>query len=156
SACSSAPSCWQGHGSAVRIQTEKDLPAGTYIIRYAAFAVGKEHRAEIKLVIDPEVARIRQRRADALAALRSADPVQPDPPAEPAPSQAAPAVSPDVTFSINADLRKMHAMLILDQSSSMNNIAGSCDLMTAAAMKFSRLFVEGRDSVGVISFGGGV
>jgi hypothetical protein len=150
-ACSSAPSCWAGHGSGPRIETEKDLPAGTYTIRFTARAVGKEHEAQVKLVIDPEVENRRRQREEALAAVRSEDAVQPDTSAVP---RAAGAVSPEVTFAIEAGLRKMHAMLVLDQSNSLN--FGACGYMTAAAQRFSRLFVEGRDSIGVISFGGGV
>ena len=155
-ACSTAPSCWQGHGSSVRVETEADLPAGTYTIQYTARAVGKEHKAQVKLVVDPEVARARLERAKALEALKAGDDVQPDTPVVPVQySGGAEAVHPEVTFSMDAALRKMHAVLVLDQSSSMI-WGGSCDYMKAAAARFSQLFVEGRDSVSVISFGGGV
>ena len=150
-ACSSAPSCWAGHGSGIRIETEKDLPAGTYTIRFTVRTVGKERAAQVKLVIDPEVENRRRQREEAITAVRSEDALQPDTSAAP---RATGAVAPEVTFSMDAGLRKMHAMLVLDQSKSLN--FGACGYMTAAAERFSRLFVGGRDSMGVITFGGGV
>src|SRR5579871_895574 len=143
-ACSSAPSCWTGRGSGTRIETEKDLPAGTYTIRFTARAVGKEREAQVTLVVDPEVERARSQRKEALEALRSEETIQPNPPA--VSEQTTESAKPEVTFSLDADLRKMHAMLVLDQSNSLN--FGACGYMTAAAEHFSRLFVGGRDSVG--------
>jgi Mg-chelatase subunit ChlD len=59
-------------------------------------------------------------------------------------------LSPPPEFSVDVSLKKIHAMLVLDRSSSMLR---ACPFLLSAAIRFSRLFVDGRDSLGVIEYG---
>ncbi len=90
-----------------------------------------------------------QRRADALAALLRED-AEPAPPDAASVTPAAGGPRPAVTFKAEVALQKMHAVLVLDRSTSMFE---DCDFLRAAATRFSRLFVAERDLVGVVDYG---
>jgi Flp pilus assembly protein TadG len=55
----------------------------------------------------------------------------------------------------NASRRDVVAMLVLDRSFSIQ-MAGECSTMIAAAKAFTGQFAEGRDNIGLVSFGGDV
>jgi hypothetical protein len=146
--CPNAFPCWLGeYLGYLQIQTAADLLPGTYVIRVSAPGIGKKPAAEVPFIVDPDLTAKTRKRAEALARV-----LQEDAPPPPTPAiQTAPAeeLHPDVTFSTNVGLRKIHAVLILDRSGSM---FGSCDFMRGAARRFSRLFTDQRDSIGVISY----
>lgn len=78
-----------------------------------------------------------------------------NPPPEPAPDVALlivpqPAPLPKAKFFSEVDLKKVHAVLVLDRSASMGP---ACDFLKASAIRFVDLFVEGRDSIAIIDFG---
>ena len=51
-----------------------------------------------------------------------------------------------------ASRRDVNLLLVLDRSSSMNN-SGSCDPMKAAAQTFVEQFANGRDRLGLLTYG---
>jgi Flp pilus assembly protein TadG len=60
-----------------------------------------------------------------------------------------------VGASGNASRRDIVAMLVLDRSFSIQ-MAGECSTMIAAAKTFTGQFAEGRDNIGLVTFGGDV
>jgi hypothetical protein len=130
----------------------ENLAFGTYKIdAVARRGGGKERSAAFDLIVDPELTRLKKEHEAVLARLTKEDPV----PIIPPQAIDSPAPSPEelggAKFSANAELRKIHAMLVLDRSGSMNN-NDACRALRAAAIRFSRLFVDGRDSLGIVSF----
>jgi hypothetical protein len=148
--CSTSVSCIEGQWSGLSIDTPPDLASGTYTIRLSARAAGKEHAATLELIVDPELTRRKQLRDSALAALLREDPA-PTPPPSVSPSTPSPDLPRGFPFTAGVSLRKIHAVLVLDRSSSMNN-RDSCRFLRAAATRFANMFVDGRDWLGVVSF----
>lgn len=149
--CESLLTYWrQGQRLSVSINTDPDIPPGGYGVRILARTSGLSRSTKLSIVVDPELTRRKQEEASARAAalnkLNREEPVLPIP--------AAPKPLKDITanFSTGTALRKIHAVLVLDRSGSMT-VRDSCDFMKAAATGFSRLFVDGRDWLGVVSFG---
>jgi Mg-chelatase subunit ChlD len=58
----------------------------------------------------------------------------------------------EVAASGTASRRAVNLMIVLDRSNSMNN-SGSCEPMKKAAVNFVNNFADGRDNVGLITFG---
>lgn len=150
--CQGFPSCWQdGAPFSAPITTAAELPVGTYRIQFEGRAAGKEHTAEFDLVVDAELTRRKRQNAAGIARLMTEDAIPPSAPAAaPAPSPIPEELQSAAKFSADVALRKIHAVLVLQRSGSMMN---TCQFMLAAATRFSRLFAEGRDSLGVISYG---
>jgi Mg-chelatase subunit ChlD len=149
--CQASPSCVEGEWTSLGIHTPPDLAFGTYTVHVAGRAAGKEHAATFDLIVDPELTRRKQQHDAALAALSREDPpvpILPVPGSAPTPTPKEP---DSVTFSADVSLRKIHAILVLDRSGSMNN-NDACRFLRAAATRFSQMFVDGRDWLGVISF----
>jgi len=96
--------------------------------------------------------RFKEQSTVAIAKLRSEDAVVPAPPVD-VPLATIPMEPSAATFSSGVALRKIHVMIVLDRSGSMGP---ACPLLLAAAGRFSRLFADGRDWVGVVSYGGSV
>src|SRR5262249_55421847 len=109
----------------------------------------KEHIAEFDVEIDPQLTIAVQRSAEAFKRMLVEDAILPE---TPAPITAQPMVSSPITFTAEVALKKVHAILVLDRSGSFA-ATHTCELMKAAATRFARLFVPGRDSLGVVSFG---
>jgi hypothetical protein len=66
-------------------------------------------------------------------------------------------VSPttDIKVSASAQRRNVNLVMVLDRSGSMGSGAGSpCEEMKAAAQNFTTQFIDGRDELGLIVFGG--
>jgi Mg-chelatase subunit ChlD len=167
--CSLAPSCWEGvlpvtgyptSGTStlgrldeykflagLRIQIDAKLAPATYPIRLIARLDNIERRADLELIVNTELTKRKQAQDETLAALVAEDPL------ETSPTRKAPAAAPpreSYHFSAEVSLKKIHAMIVLDHSYSMQR---ACPSLRAAAIRFSRLFVDGRDSLGVISYG---
>ena len=60
-----------------------------------------------------------------------------------------------VKASGTASRRDVNLVLVLDRSSSMSN-ANSCAIMKADAVQFVNMFSEGRDTIGLITFGSSI
>ena len=132
------------------IQVPADLPSGNYPVEVTGRRDGHEHTVQFIITVDAELTRQVQVYKKTVVDL-----ARPDPPAAPPPAPVASAetnpleVNRDARFSAEVTLRRIHAVLV------MSNSRGGfgCDLLKASAIRFSRLFVDGRDSLAVISFG---
>lgn len=115
-----------------------------------ARTAGQEQSTSIDVIVDP-VLTARKRANDAAFAAM----LKPEGAAPAIPEQNDINPLPPADFSTGIELRKIHAMLVLDRSGSMS-ILSACEFMKAAATRFVRLFAADRDMLGVISFGGTV
>jgi hypothetical protein len=149
--CSIAPSCVEGQFFSPNVLVPADVAFGTYEIHVAATGGGKERTATFDLIVDPELTRLKKQHEESLARLLKEDPV----PAIPSRRADSPTPSLEESggaeFIANAGLRKIHAVLVLDRSASMNN-NDACRFLRGAAIRFSRMFVNERDSLGIVSF----
>ncbi len=139
----------EGHPLTVSIRTDPDIPPGDYSIRLTARTSKLSHYVDLTVIVDSDLTRRKQEaaaaRAAALNKIRQAEPELP------VPDVPKPSNNLAANFSTEATLRKIHAVLVLDRSGSMN-ARESCDFMKASATGFSRLFVDGRDWLSVISY----
>jgi len=150
--CSASPSCVEGQfTSSPDVHVPADVPFGTYTVHVIGRGGGKERTAAFDLIVDPELTRLKKEHEAVLARLTKEDPVPIIPPR--ANDSRAPSAeeSGGARFTAEAALRKIHAVLVLDRSGSMLN-NDACRALRAAATRFSRMFVDGRDSLGIVSF----
>jgi hypothetical protein len=130
----------------------RDLPPGNYPVQITAHRGGRERTVELTIVVDAELTRLAREHEEGIEALARPDPPPSTPPKSVPNEEARPAENAGARFSAGVSLRKMHAVLVIDHSRNPNFFPG-CGLVNPAAIRFSRLFVEGRDSLGVVSFG---
>ena len=129
-----------------------DIPSGNYDIQIVGQAGNTVHAVRLTLVVDPALTQRKKKQVEALEALKSDDV---EPPPDPPSTVAVRLASlneppPAVKFIAGVNLRKIHAVLVLDRSTSMRQ---SCEFLKASAIRFTTLFIEGRDSVAIIYYG---
>lgn len=151
--CSANVPCWLQDGSLpLAVTSPAGISPGRYYVRIIGRSENKQRNITVPVVIDPDLTAARKRHVEAVEALKrgaSNPPPEPEPDvaAVIAPAQAPP---PEATFHSEVDLKKIHAVLVLDRSASMGP---ACEFLKASAVRFVDLFVEGRDSVAIIDFG---
>jgi hypothetical protein len=141
------------------IQIPDDLTPGTYTIEVTGRRNGQEHTIQFPVNVDADWTRQLQEYRKTLTDL-----VRPDSPAVAPPNPVVSAdndlpetqldaklsvvgpFGPPTRFSLDLSLRKIHAVLVTERSRAY------CELAKASAVRFSRLLVEGRDSLSIISF----